>query len=74
MATKKPREVFVDISIRSYEGRTQDLKPFFDAAHSAIRQLCNERGMFFGVIGRRAVVSRQTFTRHMKKYRFYGKV
>lgn len=69
---KKPREVFVDITIRSYEGRKQDLKPFFEAAHYAIRKLCSERGMYYGVIGRRAVVSRQTFTRHMKRWKFYG--
>jgi hypothetical protein len=71
--TKKPREVFVEITVRSYEGRTQDLKPFVDAADCAVRRLCAERSVFYGLIGRRGLVSRQTFTRHMRRHGFYGK-
>jgi hypothetical protein len=70
---KKPREVFVEITVRSYEGRQQDLKPFVDAADVAVRRLCGERSVFYGLIGRRAVVSRQTFARHMTRHGFYGK-
>jgi hypothetical protein len=70
---RKPREIFVDITVRSYEGRKQDLKPFVNAAHDAIWKLARKRGMFFGLIGRRGVVSRRTFTRHMMKHGFYGK-
>lgn len=68
---KKPREVFVDITIKSYEGRKQDLKPFFDAAFYAVRRLCNERNIFLGMVGRRAIVTRRSHVRAMNKHGLY---
>lgn len=69
---RKPREVLIEITVRAYEGRAKDLKDYVEAADAAVRKLANERTQFYGLIGRRGIVSRRTFTRHMRKHGFYG--
>lgn len=68
-----PREVFIEITVRSYEGSPIALKPYFDAAYDAVVRLARTDHVFVGAIGRRAVVSRRTFTRHMTTHGFTGK-
>lgn len=69
----KPREVFVEITVRSYEGSKKDLKTYVDAAWHAVQQRANDENVFCGLIGRRAVISIPSFTRHMRRHGFYGK-
>jgi len=69
----KPREVFIEIIVRSYEGNKKALKPYFEAAYGAVVSEATKNNVFIGAIGRRGVVSRQSFTRHMRKHGFYGK-
>jgi hypothetical protein len=69
----KPSTIFVDITIRGDRGRKADLKPYFAAANGALMQLALNEGAFCGVVGRRAIVSERTLTRHMRRHGFYGK-
>lgn len=71
--TKKPNPVFVEIIVRGSRGSVKALKPYVDAAHSAVCELAINEGVFCGAIGRRALVSERTMTRHMRKHGFYGK-
>jgi hypothetical protein len=69
----RPTMLFVDITIRSDRGRKADLKPYFEAANHAVMQLAINKRVFCGVVGRRAVVSERTLTRHMRRHGFYGR-